>query len=334
MEKNKPKIFSGMQPTGTPTVGNYIGAVKHWARLQDEYDALYCIVDSHSITVRQEPEEFRKKIREFLAMYIALGINPQKSIIYYQSQVPAHTELAWILNCYTYMGELNRMTQFKEKARKNTDNINAGLFTYPVLMAADILLYQANAVPVGEDQKQHVELCRDIAERFNGIYGNIFTIPEPLVAETGARIMSLQEPEKKMSKSETENLNNSIFITDPPDVIIKKCKRAVTDSENEIRYSPQDKPGISNLLTIYACLTDREPDKCEKDFTGMGYGALKQTVGEVIVKALTPVQEHLRDLLADTAYLDKLTSDNAQKARELADVTISKVKYAIGFPVL
>jgi tryptophanyl-tRNA synthetase len=333
MSSVKPIIFSGMQPTGIPTVGNYIGAVKHWVRLQDEYRALYCIVDSHSITVRQEPEAFRKRIKEFLALYIALGIDPEHSIIYYQSQVSAHAELAWILNCYTYVGELNRMTQFKDKSRKHADNINAGLYTYPVLMAADILLYQANAVPVGEDQKQHLELCRDIAERFNGIYGDIFTVPEPVIAEVGARIMSLQDTEKMMSKSETENMNNVILLTDPPEVIMKKCKRAVTDSDNEIRYAPDEKPGVSNLLTIYACLKDKNPADSAADFTGMGYGALKQTVGEVIIEKLTPVQTRLRELLADTAYLDKLTDENAAKARAMANATLKNVKQAIGFPV-
>jgi tryptophanyl-tRNA synthetase len=333
MNKDKPIIFSGMQATGVPVLGNYLGAIRHWVRLQEDYRALYCIVDSHSITVRQEPEAFRKRIKEFLALYIALGIDPERSVIYYQSQVSAHAELAWILNCYTYVGELNRMTQFKEKSQKHADNINAGLYTYPVLMAADILLYQAVAVPVGEDQKQHLELCRDVAERFNGIYGDIFTIPEPLIAEVGARIMSLQDPQKKMSKSETENMNNVITLTDPPDVIMKKCKRAVTDSDNEIRYAPEEKPGVSNLLTIYACLKDKSPADSAADFTGMGYGALKQTVGEVIIETLSPVQTRLRQLLDDPAYLDRLTETGAQRAREMAGETLKKVKHAIGFPI-
>lgn len=332
MSKSKPVIFSGMQATGVPSLGNYIGAIKHWVNLQDQYTCLYCIVDMHSITVRQNPETLREKARQLLALYIALGLDPEKNIIYYQSHVPAHAELAWILNCFTYVGELNRMTQFKEKSQKNADNINAGLYTYPVLMAADILLYQADLVPVGDDQKQHLELCRDIAGRFNKIYGDIFTIPEPYITKVGARIMSLQEPDKKMSKSETENINNVIFLLDTPEVILRKFKRAVTDSDSQVRYAPDTKPGVSNLLTIYACMTGKTVQESETEFTGMGYGAFKTAVGEAVVDMLRPVRQRFDELMADHAYLDAIIAGHARQARDIAGETLIKVKRAVGFP--
>ena len=323
-------IFSGMQATGSLCIGHYIGAAKNWIQLQDEYQCLYCVVDLHSLTIRQDPERLRQKARELLMMYIALGLDPEKNILYFQSQVPAHTELAWILNCYTYIGELSRMTQFKEKSQKHADNINAGLYTYPVLMAADILLYQANLVPVGDDQKQHLEICRDIAIRFNNIYGNIFTIPEPYIPKMGARIMSLQEPDKKMSKSETENMNNVIFLLDSPDVIIQKFKRAVTDSDGQIRFDPAAKPGVSNLLTIYACMAGKSIEESEKEFIDQGYGVLKKAVGEIVNHTLAPVRQKFNELSADKAYIDDAIKRNGQKAAEMAYVTLEKVKQAIG----
>jgi len=326
-----PIVFSGMQATGIPSLGNYIGAVKNWVTLQNDYRCLYCIVDLHSITVRQDPATLREKARDLLTLYIALGLDPEKSIIYYQSHVAAHAELSWILNCFTYMGELNRMTQFKEKSQKNADNLNAGLYTYPVLQAADILLFQANLVPIGEDQKQHLELCRDIATRFNHVYGDIFTVPEVSIGKTGARIMSLQEPDKKMSKSD-ENAGNVIYLLDEPKAILKKCKRAVTDSGTEIRYNPVEQPGVSNLLTIYACATNRTIEECLPEFDGMGYGALKTRVGEAVVEMLAPYQKRYAELRADTAYIDSVVKQGAERAGEMACSTLAAVKRAIGFP--
>jgi tryptophanyl-tRNA synthetase len=267
-----------------------------------------------------------------LALYIALGIDPVGHIIYYQSHVSAHAELAWILNCFTYVGELNRMTQFKDKSQKNADNINAGLYTYPVLQAADILLFQTAAVPVGEDQKQHLELCRDIAARFNKLYGDVFTLPAPYIAPVGARVMSLQEPDKIMSKSEKDNEFNVIRLLDTSDIIIKKFKRAVTDSQAEVRYDPAAKPGISNLLTIYACVTGTSLVDAEKEFADAGYGAFKMAVGEAVCRLLSPVQAEFARLLADQAYLDGIIKANAQKARQMAQPTLDKVHEAIGFP--
>jgi len=325
----KPVIFSGIQPTGTPTLGSLLGAIKHWEKLSADYTCLYCVVDMHSITVRQNPDELRKNSREMLAWLIALGLDPQKNILYYQSHVTAHAELAWILNCYTQMGELNRMTQFKDKSAKNVNNINAGLYTYPVLMAADILLFQTALVPVGDDQKQHLELSRDVAGRFNGIYGEIFKVPEPYIAPIGARIMGLQTPTDKMSKS-SENEKDVVFLSDSPNVIMKKFKSAVTDSGTEIRLDPE-KPGVSNLLTIYACVTQKPLTECEAEFVGKGYGHLKVTVGEAVVEMLKPYQEEQARLMADFVYLDEVNKEGARKASELAEVTLSKVKEAIGF---
>ena len=329
MEPNerKPVIFSGIQPSGMLTLGNYIGALSRFSQLQDDYDCIYCVVDEHAITVRQNPADLRRRCLELAALYIASGIDPEKSIIYCQSHVSAHAELGWILNCFTYMGELNRMTQFKEKSAKHADNINAGLFTYPVLMAADILLYQTNYVPVGADQKQHLELCRDIAQRFNGVYGDVFTVPEPLIGKTGARIMSLLDPEKKMSKSDPEEL----FLLDDPDTIRRKIKRAVTDSETEIRFDPENKPGVSNLLNIISSLTGESIDSICDSLGGQGYGALKSRTADCVVAALEPLQADFKRLIADKDYLMKVLSESAEKASYLASGTLRKVQKKVGF---
>ena len=328
----KPIIFSGLQPTGTPTLGSLLGAIRNWVRLSVDYDCLYCVVDMHSITIRQSPEELRNNARQALAWYVALGLDPKECNLYFQSHVTAHAELAWILNCYTYVGELNRMTQFKEKSARNEDNINAGLYTYPVLQAADILLYQANLVPVGDDQRQHLELCRDIAMRFNGVYGEIFTVPEAYIPPVGARIMGLQNPDKKMSKSDKGNESDFILLSDSPDAVIKKFKRAVTDSDNEIRYAPE-KPGISNLLTIYACATGKTIPESEAEFAGMGYGQLKLGVGEAVVANLKPYQDAYEKLMTDVSYLDSIATQGAARAREMSEATLRNVKEAIGYPM-
>jgi len=330
MLDGKKSLFSGMQATGTLQLGNYLGALKNWVQFEDEYETFYCVVDLHSITVRQEPAELRKKARALLTLYIAAGLNPEKNCIYYQSHVPAHAELSWILNCFTYMGELNRMTQYKDKASKHAENINAGLFTYPVLMAADILLFQSDIVPVGDDQKQHIEITRDIAQRFNSIYGDVFTIPEPYIKKTGARIMSLQEPTKKMSKSD-ENVNASIFLLDDTDTIIRKFKRAVTDSDNEIRHS-KDKPGISNLIEIYGIASGKSIADIEKEFEGKGYGDFKLAVGESVAAMLKPIQDKYVELSKDKAYIDSIIKNNAEKASYYGNKTLRKVQKKIGFP--
>lgn len=329
MEEKK-RIFSGMQPSGMITLGNYLGALKNWTSLQDDYDCLYCIVDMHAITVRQDPVKLRKQARDLLTQYLAVGIDPEKNTIYYQSHVSQHAELGWILNCFTYMGELNRMTQFKDKAAKHADNINAGLYTYPVLMAADILLYQTDLVPVGEDQRQHLEITRDIAGRFNGIYGETFKIPEAYIGKVGARIMSLQEPTKKMSKSD-ENKNNTILLMDEPAVIMNKVKRAMTDSGSEIRHG-EDKPGISNLLNIYCACTGKTIAEAEKEFDGAGYGAFKTAVGEAVVAELEPVQKRVKELEKNKDYLDQVIKNGAERAGKLAARTLTKVQKRVGFP--
>ena len=330
MLDGKKMLFSGMQATGNLTLGNYVGALKNWVTLNEEYECLYSVVDMHSITVRQNPAELRKRARSLLTLYIAAGLDPEKNCIYYQSHVPAHAELSWILNCYTYMGELNRMTQFKDKSEKHADNINSGLFTYPVLMAADILLYQADVVPVGSDQKQHLELTRDIAQRFNSIYGDVFTIPEPYIGEVGARVMSLQDPMKKMSKSD-ENPNGSIYLLDDPDTIIRKFKRAVTDSGSEVLYR-DEKPGIKNLCDIYRAVTDKTVDEIEKEFDGRGYGEFKLAVGEAVVDTLRPIQTRMEELMKDKAYIDGIIKTNAEKANYYANKTLRKVQKKVGFP--
>lgn len=330
MIDQKKVLFSGMQATGNLTLGNYLGALKNWVTLSDDYECFYCVVDEHSITVRQDPAVLRKRARTLLMLYIAAGLDPKKNCIYYQSHVSAHAELAWILNCYTYMGELNRMTQFKDKAAKHADNINAGLFTYPVLMAADILLYQADVVPVGIDQKQHLEITRDIAQRFNSIYGDTFTIPEPYIGKAGAKIMSLQNPEKKMSKSD-ENPNGSIYLMDDPDTIMRKCKRAVTDSEGQICYR-DEQPGIKNLIDIYCACEGISPQDAERQFAGKGYGELKLAVGEAVVAQLKPLQDEVAHLEKDKAYVDGVIKENAEKASYYAGKTLRKVQKKVGFP--
>jgi len=327
----KQTIFSGMQATGNLHIGNWLGAARNWAKLSADYNCLYCVVDLHSLTVRQDPAQLRQSARSVLAWYIALGINPAQNVLYFQSHVPAHAELSWILNCYTYMGELSRMTQFKDKSAKHEENINAGLFTYPVLMAADILLFQTHLVPVGDDQRQHLELARDVAGRFNQVYGDILIVPEGYIPPVGARIMALQNPEKKMSKSD-ENLSNNIFLSDESDVIMKKFKRAVTDSDNEIRHAAE-KPGVSNLLTIYSCVTGRTLPESEADFAGSGYGNFKVKVGEAVIEALSPYRKEYERLIADTSYLDGIITDGAEKARALAAPTLTRVKEAVGLPL-
>jgi tryptophanyl-tRNA synthetase len=330
-QQEKKVIFSGMQPTGVITIGNYFGALKNWVKLHQDYNCLFCVVDMHSITVRQDPASLRKSARELLALYIATGLDPVKNIIYYQSHVPQHAELSWILSCNTYLGELNRMTQFKEKSAKSEANLNAGLFTYPILMAADILLFKTDLVPVGDDQKQHLELTRDIATRFNHHYGDVFTIPEPYIGKVGARIASLQEPTKKMSKSD-ENPNAFIALTDDISVIRNKIKRAVTDSEGVIAYS-QDKPGIKNLLDLYSCTTGESIETAVSRFEGQGYGFLKEQVGQALVAEIEPIQARFHDILKDKAYLDTIIKNNAENASHLAEKTLRKVKKKIGYPL-
>ncbi len=327
--EKKQVIFSGIQPSGTLTLGNYIGALRNFVKLQNDYDCIYCIVDEHAITVRQNPADLRRRCLELAAIYIASGLDPKKNLIYCQSHVSAHAELAWILNCFTYMGELNRMTQFKAKSAAHADNINAGLFTYPVLMAADILLYQTNLVPVGVDQKQHLELCRDIAQRFNGIYGDVFTIPEGYIPKVGAKIMSLQEPEKKMSKSDPEE--TYIALLDDADTIRRKIRRAVTDSDGEIRYDPENKPGVSNLLSIMSALGAGEIDAIAAELQGKGYGELKNRTTECVVEALSPLQSEYKRLVADKAYLQSVIDENAKTAAYLANKTLRKVQKKIGY---
>lgn len=330
MLDGKKMLFSGMQATGTLTLGNYLGALKNWVTLSDEYECFYCVVDMHSITIRQDPAELRKRARNLLTLYIAAGLDPVKNCIYYQSHVSAHAELGWILNCFTYVGELNRMTQFKDKAAKHADNINAGLYTYPVLMAADILLFQSDVVPVGIDQMQHLELTRDIAERFNGIYGDVFTIPEAYLGKTGAKIMSLQDPARKMSKSD-DNPNASILLMDDTDTIIRKFKRAVTDSEAQILYR-DEQPGIKNLINIYSCVTGKTPSEVEREFDGRGYGDFKLAVGEAVANHLRPVQDEFARLSKDKAYIDGIIKENAEKAGYYANKTLRKVQKKVGFP--
>ena len=330
---SKKTIFSGVQPSGNLTIGNYLGAIRNWASLQNEkyedYNFLYCVVDMHAITVRQTPAELRRRTMETVAIYLAAGIDPEKSLIFVQSHVPAHAQLSWVLNCYTMFGELSRMTQFKDKSAKNAQNINAGLFTYPALMAADILLYQADLVPVGIDQKQHLELTRDIAERFNQVYGNTFVVPECYMAKTGAKICSLADPTKKMSKSD-ENPNACVNMLDSKDDIIRKFKRAVTDSDTCVCYA-DGKDGINNLMTIYSCFTGKTFEEIEKEFAGKGYGDFKMAVGEACADGLAPIQAEFKRLMADKAYLENLMRDNADQASYVARKTLSKVYRKIGF---
>lgn len=326
---DKKVILSGIQSTGRLQLGNYLGAIDNWVKMQEEYNCYYMIANSHSLTIRNNPEELKNNTLKIIALYVAAGLNPEKNTIFIQSQVKEHAELAWILNCYTYMGELSRMTQFKDKSAKHADNINAGLFTYPVLMAADILLYKADLVPVGEDQKQHLEITRDIAERFNKIYGETFVIPEGYIRKSSARIMGLQDPTSKMSKSST-NLNDTIFLDDEPEVIMKKFKKAVTDSENVVRFDPENKPGISNLMCIYGAITGKNEKEIEEEFAGLGYGTFKTAVGEKVVERLRPVQEKYKELLENPKYLEEIYTKGAEKAREVASKTLEEVKAKIG----
>ena len=327
----KPIIFSGIQPSGDLTLGSYMGAIKNWVALSDDYNCYYCIVDMHAITVRQEPALLRKRAMSQLAQYIACGLDPQKNTLFIQSHVPAHAQLGWVLDCYTMFGELSRMTQFKDKSAKNADNINAGLFTYPSLMAADILLYQTNLVPVGGDQKQHVEICRDIAMRFNNIYGDVFTIPEPYIPPMGARIMSLTTPENKMSKSDKDP-GGCIYVMESPDDIMRSFKRAVTDSETgHCVYASADKPGVTNLMQIYSVCTGKTLEEIEAEFDGKGYGAFKPAVGEAVVETLRPIREEAERLLKDKAYLEDVLRDGAERASHAANRTLRKVYKKLGF---
>jgi tryptophanyl-tRNA synthetase len=322
-------IFSGIQPSGNLTLGNYIGALRNWVALQDEYDCYYCIVNEHAITVRQDPTELRRRTLELMAIYLASGIDPDKCSIFVQSHVPAHAELAWILNCFTYMGELSRMTQYKDKSAKQGENIPVGLFDYPVLMAADILLYQADLVPIGADQKQHLELSRDIAIRFNNTMGETFTVPEPYIGKVGARVMSLQEPQSKMSKSGEPN--SYIALMDKPDDIRRKIRRAVTDLDGVVRFDPENKPGVSNLMAIYAALTDRDYAAIEQELAGQGYGALKACVTDAVIAALEPLQNEVGRLLREKQYLEQVMKRSAERAEARARRTLAKVHKRIGF---
>jgi tryptophanyl-tRNA synthetase len=328
--QEKKVILSGAQPSGAMTLGSYLGALKNWAALADEYECYYMIVDMHAITARQDPAALRKTPFEQLAQYIACGLDPEKNTLFMQSHVPAHAQLAWVLNCYTMLGELSRMTQYKDKSAKNTDNLNAGLFTYPALQAADILLYQADLVPVGADQKQHIELTRDIAVRFNGIYGDVFKLPEPYIPKVGAKIMNLQTPTNKMSKSEVAD-GGCVLILDKPEDIMRSFKRAVTDSETSVRYDPESKPGVSNLIQIYSVCTGKAFGDIETEFEGQGYGVLKQRVGEAVVELFRPIREESLKLLADKAYLESVFKQGAEKASRTANKTLRKVYKKIGF---
>ena len=334
MEQNqapvkKQRILSGIQPTGTPTLGNYIGAMRNWKLLEDEYDCLYMVADLHTITVRQEPAKFRQNAMQMLGLLLASGLDPEKSTLFFQSHVHQHAELAWLLNCYTYMGEMNRMTQFKDKSAKHADNINCGLFTYPVLMAGDILLYQANLVPVGKDQMQHLEICRDIANRVNSVYGNVFTVPEGYYSKTGASVKSLSDPLKKMSKSDVED--SFISVLDTPDVIRRKYRRAVTDSDACIRFDPENKPGVSNLLSIICALTGESMDAVVAELEGKGYGDLKSRVTDVTIETLAPIQADYARIIKDKAYMESVYRAGAERAGRLADRTLQKFMKKIGY---
>ena len=321
-QERKKVIFSAIQPTGTITLGNYLGALKNWIKLQEDFNCIYALADLHAITVRQEPAKFRANIYEAYALLLACGVDLEKSLFFIQSHVNTHAQLAWILNCYTQFGELSRMTQFKDKSAKHSDNINAGLFTYPSLMAADILLYQADLVPVGADQKQHLELTRNIAERFNGIYGNVFKVPDPYIPKTGARVMSLQEPAKKMSKSD-ENINSYVAVLDKPEVIMKKFRRAVTDSEACVKYG-EGKDGINNLMGIYSAVTGKTNEEIEQEFDGKGYGDFKTAVGEAVVEELRPIQEKFAQFIKDKAYLKECYEKSAQTAEKYHSVHLTR----------
>ncbi|MDD6145637.1 MAG: tryptophan--tRNA ligase [Oscillospiraceae bacterium] len=327
--EKKKTILSCIQPSGIPTLGNYLGALKNWKLLADEFDSAFAVADLHAITVRQDPQKLRKQIMEVFALLLAIGLDPEKSIIFIQSQVPAHSQLAWILNCYTQFGEMSRMTQFKDKSQSHADNVNVGLFAYPVLMAADILLYQADLVPVGADQKQHLEIARDIGNRFNGIYGKTFTIPEPYIGKSGARVMSLQDPMKKMSKSDP-NPKSFVSVFDQPETIMKKIRSAVTDSEGGVYYG-EGKDGINNLMGIYSCCTGLDYEQIAADFSGKGYGDFKNAVGEAVVEELRPVRERYEMFMKDQAYLKEMAAKGAESASRIANRTLTKVMKKCGF---
>ena len=332
VQEKKKRIFSGIQPTGTLTLGNYIGALRNFPLFQEEYECIYCVVDLHAITVRQDPAALRKACLKLMSVYLAVGLDPAKSLLYFQSHVSGHAELGWILDCFTYMGELSRMTQFKDKSAKHADNINAGLFTYPTLMAADILLYQTDLVPIGADQKQHLELARDIAQRFNAVYGDVFTVPDGYFPKVGARVMSLQEPTRKMSKSDPEE--TYIAMLDDPDTIRRKLRRAVTDSETCVRYDPEIKPGVSNLMSILSALSGMSMDAIEKEYGSSGYGRFKDAVADCVVETLRPIQERYEKILADKAYLQEVMTQSAEKAGYLASRTLLKVRRKVGLAPL
>lgn len=329
---SKKIILSGIQATGKLTLGNYLGAIDNWVKMQEEYDCYYMIANLHSLTVRNDPETLKNNTLKILAIYVAAGLDPEKNTIFIQSQVKEHAELGWILDCYTYMGELSRMTQYKDKAAKHADNINAGLFTYPALMAADILLYKADLVPVGQDQMQHLEITRDIAERFNKLYGETFVIPEGYVRKSSAKIMGLQDPKQKMSKSAT-NVNDVIFLEDEPEVILKKFKKAVTDSENKVRFDPENKPGVSNLMQIYSAITSKTMEEIEKEFEGSGYGDFKTKVAESVIEKIEPIQKRYKEILNNPKYLEEIYTRGAENARKLASETLNAVKQKIGIIV-
>lgn len=326
---DKKIILSGIQATGSLHLGNYLGAINNWIKMQDKFDCYYMVADLHTLTIRNNPEELRENILKLIALYIAAGLDPEKNTIFIQSHVPAHTQLSWVLNCYTYMGELNRMTQYKDKSAKHADNINSGLFTYPVLMAADILIYNADLVPVGDDQKQHLEITRDIAERFNSLYGETFKIPEPFIAKQGARIMGLQNPLSKMSKS-APDIMDKILLTDTPDEIRKKLKKAVTDSENCVRFDKDNKPGVSNLMTIYGIIKNKSMEEIEEEFEGHGYGDFKSAVAEAIIERLEPLQNKYNELLNNPEKLMEIVRKGDQKAEERANKMIKDVYHKIG----
>lgn len=328
--KDKQVVFSAIQPSGAMTLGNYLGAIKSWKDLQDKYRCVFALADLHTITVRQNPENFKKNTLELYALLLACGIDPEKSLFFIQSHVHTHSELAWILDCYTQFGELSRMTQFKDKSKKYADNINAGLFSYPALMAADILLYNTDLVPVGEDQKQHVELTRNIAQRFNGIYGPVFTMPEAFIPKTGARVMSLQNPAAKMSKSDT-NPNSCVLLMDDPDTIMKKFKKAVTDSDSQVRFRQGEKTGINNLINIYSTLREKSFEETENEFAGKGYGAFKIAVAEAVIETLSPIQEKFGEYMANPAYLQEKYTQGSNIACDISIATLEKVKEKIGF---
>ena len=330
MNETRKSILSGIQPSGELTLGSYLGAIKNWGARAEEYDCYYFMADLHTITVRQNPADLRRRTLTQLAAYIACGLDPEKNVLFIQSHVPAHAQLAWVLDCYTMFGELSRMTQFKDKSAKNADNINGGLFTYPALMAADILLYQPHFIPVGEDQKQHVELTRDVAQRFNNIYGDVFRVPEPYIPKVGARIMSLTNPTSKMSKSDKDP-GGSIYLMEKPEDIQRKFKRAITDCEGCVRYDVKEKPGVSNLMQIYSACTDKSFEAIEQEFAGKGYGDFKTTVGEAVVELLRPIREEAQRLLADKAYLESVYRAGAEKASYVASKTLRKVHKKLGF---